>query len=224
MEAIVPMVQLRLFTCPRWYAPSEARRLPTRLIFLFLVLSASILSACATGKPPAPSSLATGNEALDYYPLLPGWGWAFEIERDGNKVLAPYSVVERTTDLAIVKNGDERIAYAIVADGIARRESGVPGDFVVRNPVRKGTAWPVSNGQATIVESGVSVTLPSGAYRDCAVVEEIRRDPERVTRTTYCRGTGPVEIDVRIFDPFKKSFEPMAHARLLGVTRPEAEQ
>jgi len=33
-----------------------------------------------------------------------------------------------------------------------------------------------------------------------------------------------VEIDVRIFDPFKKSFEPMAHARLLGVTRPEAEQ
>jgi hypothetical protein len=188
-----------------------------------LAVSATVLSACATGKTPAGGALVTGNEALDFYPLLSGWGWAFEVERDGARVLAPYAVVERSTDLAIVKNGDERIAYAILADGIARREGGLLGDFLVRSPVHKGTTWPVANGEATIVASGLSVTLPSGAYRDCAIVEELRRAPERVTRTTYCRGTGPVEIEVRVFDPFQKSFVPMAHARLLAVTRPDAE-
>jgi hypothetical protein len=179
------------------------------------------MSTCATGKSVSSGGFATGNEALDYYPLLPGWGWAFEIERDGSKVLAPYAVVERTADLAIVKNGDERIAYAILPDGIARREGGMPRDFLLRSPVRKGTAWLVEGGEAKIIEIGVVTTLPSGVYRDCAIVEEIRSAPARVTRTTYCRGTGPVEIDMRIFDPFKKSFEPMAHAKLLGVTRPE---
>ena len=180
------------------------------------------LSSCATAGR-ASEGFSTGIDVLDYYPLLSGWGWAFEVERDGNKVLAPYAVDQRTSDGAIVKNGDERIAYVIVTDGIARRETGGLGDFVLRAPVRKGTTWPVQGGEATIVESGASLSLPSGSYRDCAIVEEARRDPSRVTRTTYCRGVGPVDIEMRVFDPFKKSFETMAHARLLAVTRPEAE-
>jgi hypothetical protein len=187
-----------------------------------LVGLALLLVACATGPRSSARFPSTGNEALDYYPLLSGWGWAMEIERDGDKILAPYAVVEHTADSAVVKNGDERITYAVSPVGIARREGAIVGDFALRTPVRKGTSWPVQGGEATIVDAGMQVVLPSETYRDCVVVEEVRRDPSRVTRTTYCRGVGPVEIEVRVFDPWKKSFETMAHARLLSVTRPEA--
>lgn len=178
---------------------------------------------CGTTSRSSAASASSGNQALDYYPLLSGWGWAFEIERDGNKVLAPYAVVERTPDSAVVKNGDERITYLVRPDGIARRDGDKVGDFVLRAPVRKGTTWQVQGGDATIVDAGARVTLPSATYDDCAIVEEVRRDPSRVTRTTYCRGVGPVAIEMRVFDPFKKSFETMAHASLLSVTRPETE-
>ena len=183
---------------------------------------AVLLVGCATGARSSATFPSTGNEAVDYYPLLSGWGWAMEIERDGDKVLAPYAVVERAADSAVVKNGDERITYAVSPEGIARRDGANVGDFVLRTPVRKGASWPVQGGEATIVEVGAQVILPPDTYRDCAVVEEVRRDPSRVTRTTYCRGTGPVDIEMRVFDPGKKSFETMAHARLLSVTRPES--
>ena len=195
-----------------------------RLATVLLASLAGVLAGCATAAAPSSAvSVGGGNESLDYYPLLANWGWAFEVERDGNKVLAPYAVVERTAEVAVVKNGDARITYAILPNGIARREGSLTGDFLVRAPVRKGASWPVESGEAKVVDTGLDITLPSGTYRDCAVVEEVRRDPARVTRTSYCRGTGPVEIEMRVFDPLRKTFETVAHARLLGVTRPDAE-
>jgi hypothetical protein len=79
----------------------------------------------------------------------------------------------------------------------------------------------VTDGQATIVEAGVQLALPSGTYRDCVVVEEVRGQPSRVTRTTYCKGEGPVAIEMRMYSPMKKEFESMVRASLLSVTRPE---
>jgi hypothetical protein len=184
-------------------------------------LATALSGACGTGGHTPDRLASSGNQALDYYPLVPGWGWAYQVERDGDNVLAPYSVAERTADGAVVKNGDQQMRYAILPEGIARRDGSSLGDFVLRNPVRQGTTWKVENGQATIVAAGVPLRLPSGDYPDCAVVEETRHDPERVTRTTFCRGVGPVDIEMRVFDPFKKTFEIMAHARLLSVTRPE---
>ncbi|HTY28525.1 MAG TPA: hypothetical protein VMD51_10355 [Mycobacterium sp.] len=192
-----------------------------RSLLLLFAWPAGILVGCATAAAPSSALSVGGNESLDYYPLFPSWGWAFEVERDGDKVLAPYAVVERTAEVAVVRNGDERIAYAILPDGIARRENGSTGDFLVRSPLRKGSSWPLGAGQAKVVDTGLTITLPSGTYRDCAVVEETRRDPERVTRTSYCRGTGPVEMEMRVFDPRTKALEPFAHARILAVTRPE---
>jgi hypothetical protein len=197
--------------------------LRSHIALALLALPAGMLAGCATGAAPVGASLGSGDGALDYYPLLASWGWAFEVERDGSQVLAVYSVVERRADVAVVKNGDERITYAILPGGIARREAGLAGDFVVRSPVRAGTSWPVENGEAKVVGTGLATTLPSGTYRDCAIVEEVRRDPARVTRTSYCRGVGPVEIEMRVFDPLAMAYQPMAHARLLAVTRPDAE-
>jgi hypothetical protein len=186
-----------------------------------VVLFAMACAGCATSKNSAGAATSTGNDALDYYPLLPGWGWAYDVERDGQKVLALYAVAECRGNVAVIKNGDARIEYLVQPDGIARREGSLPGDYLVRLPMVVGATWPVSGGHAAVAEVGRAVSLPSGTYRDCAVVEETREQPSRVTRTTYCKGVGPVAIEMRVYNPMKLDFETMVRATLLSVTRPE---
>jgi hypothetical protein len=191
------------------------------IVAWFLVgLSGALCLSCATSAS-VEASRSTGSEILDYYPLLPGWGWAYDVESGGGNVLALYSVAERHGDVAVVRNGENHIEYAVLPDGIARREGSVAADLLLKLPIRKGASWGVSDGQATIVEVGTEVTLPSGSYRDCIVVEEVRGQPSRVTRTTYCKGEGPVAIEMRVYSPMKVQFETMVRASLRSVTRPE---
>ncbi len=77
-------------------------------ILAMILLLATAAPGCATSHATTSASL-TGNPALDYYPLLLGWGWAYDVENDGRKVLALYSVVERRQNVAVIKNGDDRI-------------------------------------------------------------------------------------------------------------------
>ena len=188
---------------------------------LVVVICGLGLQGCASSGATVSAGLPAATSALAYYPLLPGWGWAYEVEREGGTVLALYSLSERGDGFAIIKHGDERIEYALLTDGIARREGGRPGDYILKSPMRTGDTWPVTDGTATVAETGKSVTLPSGSYRDCAVVEEVRRDPNRVSRTTYCRFVGPVVIDVLVFNPTTQKYEVAAHARIMSVSRPE---
>jgi hypothetical protein len=186
-----------------------------------LIMVALAALGCATAKPQATANTPVSNGALEYYPLFPGWGWAYEIEREGGSVLALYSVAERRLDVAVIKHGEERIEYVVLPDGIARREMNLPGDYILKSPVRGGDSWAVADGTANVVEIGKTATLPSGTYHDCAIVEEVRRDPGRVTRTTFCRGAGPVEIEMRVFNPTKQSYEIFVHARSMSVSPPE---
>jgi hypothetical protein len=190
---------------------------------LCLCLWMMVAAGCATSKASSGATGATRNVALDFYPLLLNWGWAYDVESEGRKVLALYSVVERRGNVAVVRNGDDRIEYLIQPDGIARREGSLPGDYLVRLPMVVGTAWPVAGGQATVVEAGQKVSTTADTYRECAVVEEVRGQPSRVTRTTYCKGAGPVKIEMRVYSPMKMDFETIVRATLLSVTRPEDE-
>jgi hypothetical protein len=184
-----------------------------------LFSAACLLVGCASGAPRPAAPLVRSDDALAYYPLLSGWGWAYDLERDGAHVLALYAVVERSADRATVQHVDERLEYDLRRDGIARRDG---GDNLLKSPVRGGATWPVSGGTATVVETGSEVKLPSGTYRDCAVVEEVRREPARATRTTYCRDVGPVAVEVRVANPGTGVLDLTALARLLSVTRPES--
>ncbi len=185
-----------------------------------LGLTAVLIIGCASSRAQRIAPPPAADSALAYYPLEPGWGWAYQVERDGMSVLALYSVAERRSDLAIVRNGDDRIEYAILPDGIARRDGRQVTDYLLRSPVRAGQFWPVTSGTATIVEVGKETVLPSATYRDCALVEEVRRAPDRVTRTTYCRGVGPVEIEMQVSNPVTLTYETLAHARLTNVSGP----
>jgi hypothetical protein len=64
------------------------------------------------------------------------------------------------------------------------------------------------------------VSVPAGTFPGCATIEESRTNPDRITRTVYCVGVGPVSIEVQVHDPLSGAFRTEMRAALLGVTRP----
>jgi hypothetical protein len=158
-----------------------------------------LVAGCATsGGAVAPIAPRTNLAAADLYPLDLGWKWAYDLEKDGQTMLAMYAVLERSPDTAVVQAGEDRLTYAISPEGIAQKDGPMIGDFVVRNPIRAGTEWPVAGGRARIAALGQSVTVTAGKFDDCVVVETTRADPVRSVRTTFAPGIGPVVIELQI--------------------------
>jgi len=155
-----------------------------------------------------------------YFPLEPGWKWAYEVERDGKSVLATYAVVDKLVDSAIVQAGEERLVYAVLPEGIVRRSGMKLGPYVVKTPVRTGASWPVDGGEAKVVEVGKTVDGPAGTFVNCAVIEETRQAPARVLRTVYAAGVGPISIEYQVHDEPAGRFKLELRATLRGFTRP----
>ena len=184
----------------------------------------AVMGGCATGGG-APSGSGPHGEltAADYYPLASGWKWAYDVEKDGLNILATYAVLERTGDIAVVQAGDERLTYAITPDGIAQKELDAVGDFIIKNPVRPGSEWPVASGRAKIVSIDEHVSLePAGQFSHCLVVEVTRSDPMRVARTTYAPGVGWVALELQVQEG--QRFVTTTRAHLRAVTKPGEDQ
>jgi len=98
-----------------------------------------------------PARTPPPEQAAAYFPLATGWKWAYEIEKGGEKILATYAVVEQMGDTVIVQAGEERTGYAILPEGIARREGLSPGDFILKTPIRAGATWPLGSGTASVI-------------------------------------------------------------------------
>lgn len=184
-------------------------------------LMGGIVLGCATtpvvvegraGRPP--------DQATSYYPFVSGFRWAYQVERGGETILATTSVIARTDDSAIVQAGVERISYAVLPDGIARRDGLRTGDYLLRTPIRAGASWPIEGGEAKVAAVGKAFTTPGASFPSCATIEESRTNPQRITRTVYCEGTGPVSVEVQVHDPLRGVFNTEMRATLLGLTRP----
>jgi hypothetical protein len=178
---------------------------------------------CATARPPEGPAAAASTVPEDpsaYFPLMPGWKWAYRVDKGGDSLLATYAVVERTGNDATVQGGEERLIYAVLPDGIARRQGASLADYLLKRPVRTGTTWPLAQGEAKVVAAGRTVTVPAGAFRSCATVEESRTDPARVVRTVYAAGVGPIMLEVQVHDPATGQFVTDTRASLVGLTRP----
>jgi hypothetical protein len=185
-----------------------------------LLLALTAMLGCATTASPGTTDARPPEDAAAYYPFSAGWKWAYDVERDGQTMLATTAVAERAGDTAIVQAGDQRISYALGPEGIARREGLRTSDFLLRSPIRAGASWPIEGGQAKVAEVGKVVTVPGGTFPNCATVEENRTNPDRVTRTVYCANVGPVSIEVQVHDPLSGAYKTEMRATLLGVTRP----
>lgn len=188
---------------------------------LVLLGASSLAVGCATGPAAPAASTARAQTAAEYYPLDAGWKWAYDLERDGTHLLAVYAVLERTPDTAIVEAGDQRMTYAVTPQGIAQKEGTTVGDFMLKNPVVLGAEWSVFAGTAKIVAVDQTVSVPSGDYAHCLVVETLRREPTRLSRTTYAPGIGPVAIEVQVQSQGR--FVTTMRASLRGATKPGAD-
>jgi hypothetical protein len=186
------------------------------LLAVALVLGAAV--SCATPSPRPVAAPAHASTAVDFYPMEAGWRWAYDLEKDGQHMLAVYSVLERTQDTAIVQAGQERLMYAITRDGVAQKDGVSVGDFVIKNPIALGREWPVFAGTARIVAIDRQVSLPSGDYAHCLVVETVRTDPTRLARTTFAPGIGPIAIEMQV--EAEGRFVTTMKANLRGTTKP----
>jgi hypothetical protein len=194
---------------------------PVRHGLSFLALAGLVVSGCAAGGGGgAAAHPSKGWTAADYFPLQVGWKWAYDLEKDGEKILAVYAVVERAADSAVVQAGDERLTYAVTPDGIAQKTTDGPGlgDFLLRNPVAVGSQWPVASGTAKVVSTTQEVSVEAGHFADCAVVEATRSEPVRVARTTFAPEVGWVMLEVQVQDGSR--FVTTTRATLRSVTKP----
>ncbi len=187
-----------------------------RLVVLIAALSVAACASTRTAGPPAPPPEAP----TDYFPLATGWKWAYELEKNGEKVLATYAVVANTGAAAEVQAGQERTRYAIRPEGISRLQALGPNDFILKAPIRAGAQWNIQGGSARVVAVGETVTVPAGTFPNCAVVEEMRTEPDRVLRTTYAAGVGPILLEYQVSDGATHRFGVVLRAQLLGVTKP----
>ena len=185
-----------------------------------LVVLAVVGLSCATPGPASNDIKPRPNlTAADFYPLSPGWKWAYDVERDGFNILATYAVQERTGDTAVVLAGDEKLTYVIGPQGIAQVDAGVAGDYIIKNPIAVGTEWPVSGGKGRIAAVTADYRMESGEhYLGCVVVEVTRTEPVRIARTTFAPDVGPVAVEMQVQDGPK--FVTTTRARLRAVTRP----
>jgi hypothetical protein len=187
-----------------------------RLLPLCAIL---VLSACATAGGDASKRVPrTGLKAADYYPLARGFKWAYDLEKDGERILATYAVVESNDQGATILAGTERLSYLTSPDGIAQIDGAGAGDFILKNPMTKGAKWPVAGGTAEVVSTTEEVTVDAGHFYDCAIVEVTRTDPPRIARTTFAPDVGPVSLEVQVQDGGK--YVVMTRARLRAITRP----
>jgi D-alanyl-D-alanine carboxypeptidase len=188
--------------------------------FVLGIALASLALGCATGGGPPAGIMPRANlTAADYYPLAPGWKWAYDVEKDGVNILATYVVLEHSGDTTFVQAGDERLAYAVTANGVAQKEGDRVGDYVIKGPVQVGAEWPVEGGRARIASVTSDFKLDSGEhYLGCVIVEVTRTDPVRITRTTFAPDLGPVMLEMQVQDGQK--FVTVTRARLRAVTRP----
>jgi hypothetical protein len=187
---------------------------------LVLLVASIAVPGCATAPTTGAAEGPPPEEAAAYYPFTTGWKWAYDVEREGQQMLATTAVTDKTADTAVVLAGDQHISYALSPEGISRRDGLRVTDFLLRSPIRAGAAWPIEGGQARVATVGETVTVPGGTFTRCATIEESRTNPQRLTRTVYCAGVGPVKIEVQVHDPLSGTFKSEMRATLLGVTRP----
>jgi hypothetical protein len=206
----------RLSGPPSWGILDPMRPLGTTAI----VLAAALAGCSSTRTAERTQASPPPEEAQAYYPLEAGWRWAYDLEKGDERILATYTVSEVVGDTAIVTGGEERLLYAVLPEGVARKEGLSVGDFILRSPIRNGAEWPVTGGKARVTAVGKTVTVPAGDFENCAVVEEVRTSPDRVLRTTYAAGVGPVLLEYQVHDGASDRFEVALRATLRGVTRP----
>jgi len=160
---------------------------------LSLLLPLVLLAGCPTARTTAPSGPLT---ARSLYPMGDGTTWTYDIDTDTEVNNLGITRVTRVAGdtVEVTTDAGETHVYELRADGIYRADAGV---WLLRDPIAAGTEWPSLAGRtARITSVTEAVDVFAGHYEGCVEVREAGGDSGRAIRTVYCRGVGPVLIEV----------------------------
>lgn len=154
-------------------------------------LSFCLLAGCTASSAPAPTRAMLG--PLDYYPLLAGNAWSYDVDTgEPSTTLAITRVEGVDGGVAQVRTAKAIVHYEVLPDGIRVP----PADaWLIRTPLRPGATWPAPGGRtAELVAVDAVAETPAGSFEGCAEVREVGGKLELEVRTVYCPGVGPVSV------------------------------
>jgi hypothetical protein len=133
--------------------------------------------------------------ARDYFPLRVGAAWSYDTDNGLGRgtILSAMSVVRADGERFIMRVGARSETYERRPDGITRE-----GDYLVHDPIRVGTTWPIrSGGSAEIRSVGQTRTVSGQRYRN--VIEVFRSGgPSHIETTTwYSADVGAIEVSAQ---------------------------
>jgi hypothetical protein len=184
-----------------------------------LLACALALTACAT-TPTSKAAEQAQPTAADFYPLVPGTAWKYEVKLLGDT---------RTIDVTMLKRNEQGFVEdstgaQFLADAYGVRDQ---KRYLLRNPVATGTKWTnvvsVSSVETyEILAAGQPCEAPGGKWEGCAVVESRNRVQEGVVlvnEMTFAPGVGIVRLSTVLESNGKQI--PQSTLSLLEFTPPK---
>lgn len=185
---------------------------------LACALAALFAAACVTPPPPVPAK--TLPDAKDFYPLVVGSSWTYEVNLLGEKRTQEVSLLKKVS-----KDGTEFVEDSTGAQ-LAADRYGVRDQhrYLLRNPIEAGTKWAnvVSVSSVEHYEIlGVNqpCEAPAGSWQGCVVVEsrnQVEGNRFLVAEWTFAPGVGLVQVATSLDDGGKRI--PQSMLKLLKFT------
>jgi hypothetical protein len=70
-----------------------------------------------------------------------------------------------------------------------------------------------------VISTDEEITVDAGHFYDCALIEVVKADPPRITRTTFAPDIGPVTLEQQVQQEGGK-YGVTTRARLRSITKP----
>lgn len=173
-------------------------RLPPRPLPILLLLSTTVLGACAhapaTEPAPARPRVAAGEAVAPFFPLAKGNRWRYRGHFPGQQVDQEIRILGRDGRWWVDSTGQR---YAVDAEGLRS-----PERYLLKAPLAVGTRWKAvvsvsSTEHYEITETGVTASEPAGRFEGCVRVVARNRLDDRTTlfkEDTYCPRVGLVRL------------------------------
>lgn len=182
-----------------------------------LVLVAVLGVGCVKAVPAGPATPA--RTAGDYFALLPGARWSYEVELLGAKNAVEVTMVRQNGEGFF----EDSTGAAFLVDSYGVRDQ---RRYLLRNPVEAGTKWTnvvsVSSIESyTVSSAGAPCQTRAGSWADCVVVESRNRVEEGkalVNEFTLAAGVGIVRVATVL--EFGGKRLPQSHLELVAFTKP----
>jgi hypothetical protein len=153
-----------------------------------------LLALGALGCASAPTAAAPRGpaRAVDYFPMRAGMAWSYDTETGigGDTVLNVLAVEQVNGEAFVIRSGTRHERYERRPEGVLRE-----GDYILREPLRVGTAWEAGGGAHVEIRSiAASRRVGDHEYREVVEVHSSSARSRIETTTWYARDVGAIEI------------------------------